>query len=413
MSQKTTDEAPVKRHSSLKSKIRNLSINRRKAAHFEVDNRSSSPMSRKISFGSDSEDVSAPEQIASGNTGLHAVISEDRGRSQARRTEQPAEETELVGSQKSTTMSQAQLASPVLTKPTVVSSAYSMDSPNTLHMDDARTSIHMDMAPSSVLSEASLSRETRTQPANAGGFLSSVLNAASNLGTVLGSSQGKVPRNTSSAEDFLRDSTTAKSPNVPNIQISPAQETTPRKSVASVGLGALSLKDIGIQESSKEAEFTPVNNRTLPNTTSTNDDGNAPDSPGADTSNTSRLRSGSVLTSRSRRRRGSNAMSIAGLGDGQGQKITGFAVASNKRNREFHAMFRSVPEADYLLDGMVLPGTLVCSLTHMARLWMRITKGNPCPWTYVCLREPYLFQFEHLRMGHKCETFLLKENILA
>ena len=45
-------------------------------------------------------------------------------------------------------------------------------------------------------------------------------------------------------------------------------------------------------------------------------------------------------------------MSIVGLGDGPGQKITGFAVASNKRNREFHAMFRSVPEADYLLDGM-------------------------------------------------------------
>ncbi|ODQ53302.1 hypothetical protein SAICODRAFT_25375 [Saitoella complicata NRRL Y-17804] len=33
-----------------------------------------------------------------------------------------------------------------------------------------------------------------------------------------------------------------------------------------------------------------------------------------------------------------------------GHKITGFAVASNKRNRDFHALFRSVPAEDYLID---------------------------------------------------------------
>ena len=31
-------------------------------------------------------------------------------------------------------------------------------------------------------------------------------------------------------------------------------------------------------------------------------------------------------------------------------KITGFAVASKKRNREFHALFRSVPDDDYLIE---------------------------------------------------------------
>jgi len=38
------------------------------------------------------------------------------------------------------------------------------------------------------------------------------------------------------------------------------------------------------------------------------------------------------------------------LGSGPGPKITGFAVASKKRNRDFHALFRSVPEDDYLIE---------------------------------------------------------------
>lgn len=64
------------------------------------------------------------------------------------------------------------------------------------------------------------------------------------------------------------------------------------------------------------------------------------------------LRSGSLM---SRRRRESNASALFGPLEtaGQPQKITGFAVASNKRNREFHATFRSVPEGDYLLDGKI------------------------------------------------------------
>lgn len=37
-------------------------------------------------------------------------------------------------------------------------------------------------------------------------------------------------------------------------------------------------------------------------------------------------------------------------GSGPGPKITGFAVASKKRNRDFHALFRSVPEDDYLIE---------------------------------------------------------------
>jgi hypothetical protein len=78
-------------------------------------------------------------------------------------------------------------------------------------------------------------------------------------------------------------------------------------------------------------------------------------------------RSGSVrsaLGSR-RRKRGSSAATGTTIGaaisaanasvahpqaTGSTQKLTGFAVASKKRNRDFHALFRSVPEDDYLIE---------------------------------------------------------------
>jgi GRAM domain len=43
--------------------------------------------------------------------------------------------------------------------------------------------------------------------------------------------------------------------------------------------------------------------------------------------------------------------------DGKKRKvpITGFAVQSGKRNRDFHALFKSVEESDYLIEGICLP----------------------------------------------------------
>lgn len=81
-------------------------------------------------------------------------------------------------------------------------------------------------------------------------------------------------------------------------------------------------------------------------------------------------RSGSVrsrLSGRRRRHRGSSATTgtantiAAGLAatttglqnlsvNGAGHRLTGFAVASNKRNKDFHQLFRSVPEDDYLIE---------------------------------------------------------------
>ena len=81
-------------------------------------------------------------------------------------------------------------------------------------------------------------------------------------------------------------------------------------------------------------------------------------------------RSGSVrskLSGRRRRHRASSATNgtvntiAAGLAasttglqnltvNGGGHRLTGFAVASSKRNKDFHQLFRSVPEDDYLIE---------------------------------------------------------------
>ncbi|KAF2768633.1 hypothetical protein EJ03DRAFT_328115 [Teratosphaeria nubilosa] len=58
---------------------------------------------------------------------------------------------------------------------------------------------------------------------------------------------------------------------------------------------------------------------------------------------------------------------------GQGHRLTGFAVASNKRNKEFHSLFRSVPEDDYLIEDysaalqkdILLHGRLYVSESHI------------------------------------------------
>lgn len=45
----------------------------------------------------------------------------------------------------------------------------------------------------------------------------------------------------------------------------------------------------------------------------------------------------------------SSGLANPGL-NGLGHRLTGFAVASNKRNKDFHQLFRSVPEDDYLIE---------------------------------------------------------------
>ena len=59
--------------------------------------------------------------------------------------------------------------------------------------------------------------------------------------------------------------------------------------------------------------------------------------------------------------------------NGIGHKLTGFAVASSKRNKDFHSLFRSVPEDDYLIEDysaalqrdILLHGRLYISEAHI------------------------------------------------
>ncbi|PGH12211.1 hypothetical protein AJ79_04391 [Helicocarpus griseus UAMH5409] len=99
---------------------------------------------------------------------------------------------------------------------------------------------------------------------------------------------------------------------------------------------------------------------------------------------TSIKRSGSVRSRLARRHRGSSgatigALGAAGLGLGipgantSVPRLTGFAVASKKRNRDFHQLFRSVPEDDYLIEDyscalqreIILAGRIYISEGHI------------------------------------------------
>ncbi|EER27331.1 hypothetical protein D8B26_006616 [Coccidioides posadasii str. Silveira] len=97
------------------------------------------------------------------------------------------------------------------------------------------------------------------------------------------------------------------------------------------------------------------------------------------------MRSGSLRSRRGiRRKRGSSAATsttIGAIGAALGMpgahlstpRLTGFAVASKKRNRDFHQLFRSVPEDDYLIEDyscalqreIILAGRIYISEGHI------------------------------------------------
>ncbi|KAI1921870.1 hypothetical protein LOZ60_006041 [Ophidiomyces ophidiicola] len=96
-------------------------------------------------------------------------------------------------------------------------------------------------------------------------------------------------------------------------------------------------------------------------------------------------RSGSLRSRRAaHRQRGSStatAATVGGIGNTLGAtgsnssvpRLTGFAVASKKRNRDFHQLFRSVPEDDYLIEDyscalqreIILAGRIYISEGHI------------------------------------------------
>jgi hypothetical protein len=54
---------------------------------------------------------------------------------------------------------------------------------------------------------------------------------------------------------------------------------------------------------------------------------------------------------------------LAELNDGD-MPVTGFAVASNKRNADFHELFRTIPEGDYLIEGVRNVGVSPSMITY-------------------------------------------------
>lgn len=86
-------------------------------------------------------------------------------------------------------------------------------------------------------------------------------------------------------------------------------------------------------------------------------------------------------------------------------------VASAKRNQDFHALFRSVPEEDPLIEGNVSCKSIVgrkmlLTYYYNLRLWMRVAKRNPSSRPYIYFRESLVLQRQHLWLGDKCKYIL-------
>ncbi|KAI1807591.1 hypothetical protein F4811DRAFT_505201 [Daldinia bambusicola] len=245
-----------------------------------------------------------------------------------------------------------------------------------------------------------------------GGFFSSMLSAAqnaantlsttitnSNIGTVGNKAKSNAPKQTQSSDDDRVEVET------PAGQLENTNMGDKELAVKTLGKGDLSLSQLGIQEpgsiastptitkfsdstteSRARSESAPVDNTTV----SANGDGQSDDltiggprsiSDKAAISPPTSLyegksgiqRTGSIKSAlaRTRRKRGSTGgtAGTAGTGTtigaaiaaanasvahpsaaGSTPKLTGFAVASKKRNRDFHALFKSVPDDDYLIE---------------------------------------------------------------
>jgi len=83
--------------------------------------------------------------------------------------------------------------------------------------------------------------------------------------------------------------------------------------------------------------------------------------------------------------------------------VTGFAVASNRRNADFHELFPTVPEGDYLIEGpffLSVGGFVGHVLINRGRLWLRATKGNPHSRKDIYLGKPYMLPCQHFWLDH-------------
>ncbi|RDI79349.1 hypothetical protein Vi05172_g10573 [Venturia inaequalis] len=236
-----------------------------------------------------------------------------------------------------------------------------------------------------------------------GGFFSSMFSAAQNAANSLSNTIASNTGNTRSRSGTASSDPTKEGGE--EVILPPGSQKEPTKpgerrqlAVETLGSGNLSLSHLGISESLEVSPMTSnvdldggIRNDELaakaeddaaakavsvaysekPNegkvasvapsvaeTTRTAEE-NTPGRVPAEPETSSIKRAGSVrsrLSGRRRRTRGSSAATgivaplIQGPGGTPAQRLTGFAVANPKRNRDFHNLFRSVPDDDYLIE---------------------------------------------------------------
>ncbi|KAH8718762.1 putative membrane protein C20F10.07 [Beauveria bassiana] len=246
--------------------------------------------------------------------------------------------------------------------------------------------------------------ENSVQTPSATGFFSSVISAAQNAATTLSNNmpganigitgqKGKAPSSkTGSLEavDQLDDnSSTTSQQNKEETSQSQARNMQRSSAIQTLGAGELSLSQLGLSDAPSNvaspasarfpdvvdtrarSESAPVEPHSeLPSDEpgsrprsvieSANGDDIAQSQSQADSAGPNR--SSSVRSAlKPHRKRGSSVTTGATIGVPTGvplqptptlgaPKLTGFAIASKKRNRDFHSFFKSVPDDDYLIE---------------------------------------------------------------
>lgn len=249
--------------------------------------------------------------------------------------------------------------------------------------------------------------ENTGPPTPGGGFFSSMISAAQNAANTLSSTvtntniglgpsrpKTAIPKESQEGDGHTTEVESATGPGEPSMG-EPAVKT--------MGMGDLSLSQLGIQESGSatptpiasrfpdtavdsRSESAPMDSSAVNNSISPEEQGpNRPRSlyesaglsdrspPASVYEGKSGIqRSSSIRSAIGRRRKRGSTGGTAGTNGtsttigaaiaaanssvahpnaaGSAPKLTGFAVASKKRNRDFHALFKSVPDDDYLIE---------------------------------------------------------------
>ncbi|KAI1180761.1 hypothetical protein F4777DRAFT_573989 [Nemania sp. FL0916] len=253
--------------------------------------------------------------------------------------------------------------------------------------------------------------ENAVPPTPGAGFFSSVLSAAQNAANTLGTTIANTGISPGGNRPKSSPSKETQSTGDDRVEVeSPAEElkdanmSDKEPAVKTLGMGDLSLSQLGFQESTSplptptasrlakspiesrgRSESAPVDSEAAPADGDSPPDDLSVDRPRslydysnttppasvyegatADVHRTSSIRS--AISKTRRRKRGStggttgtgttigaaiaaaNASVAHPSAAGSAPKLTGFAVASKKRNRDFHALFKSVPDDDYLIE---------------------------------------------------------------